>query len=269
MPPPRRFFGVEPAKKTTELIQEWERQGGTLEAPAYLGAIEAMRAYRDALEVNPPPPEVAKWLRPMLDRLLSTRKPAGDAFITPIQPQPTPATAETVFATLMQARRSVRHFKPDPVPLNLIEQCVNIAQWSPSACNRQPWKVHAYTQKEQIKSMLKLQNGNTGFGHQLQTLLVITSDRTSFFDATERNEPYVDGGLFAMSLLLALQSHGISSCCLNWCVDAQTDKKAHAAGCIAEQEAIIMYLAIGYADTAATVPRSIRKSSRATLLVHD
>lgn len=268
MPPPRRFFGVEPAKKTVQLIYEWERCGGDKTAPAYLGAIEAMRSYAQSLALLPPPPDVDAWMRPMLDRLLSSRARVSEQYETPMRAtSPQPRSAE-VFDALMQARRSVRHYTSQVVPLSLIHKCVSIAQLSPSACNRQPWHVHVYTQAEQIKAMLKLQNGNTGFGHQLSTLLVVTADRKSFFDATERNEPFVDGGLFAMSLILALQSEGVASCCLNWCVDTEKDLQAHTVGGIGDSEAIIMYLAVGYADESALVPRSARKSTDAAMVTH-
>lgn len=268
MPPPRRFFGMDPAKKTIELIYEWESIGGDRNSPAYLGAIEAMRSYAQSLYENAPPPEISAWMRPMLDKLLGDHPKHAQNYQTPIRATQAQSQSQDVFENLMLARRSVRHYESTPVPLTLIRKCISTAQLSPSACNRQPWHVHIYTNSDQIKSMLKLQNGNAGFGHQLTTLLVITSDRKSFFDASERNEPFIDGGLFSMSLILALQSHGVSSCCLNWCVDTEKDKQAHVVGQIPDSEAIIMYLAIGYADNAALVPRSARKTNQSTAIVH-
>jgi len=268
MPPPRRFFGVEPAKKTVALLAEWVHAGGRTDTPAYVGALEAMRSYAAALAVQPPPPDVAAWMLPMLDRLLAARPRSVVGYDTPMRPVQCDAGTAEVFGTLMNARRSVRHYTDQAVPPAVIEQCISVAQLSPSACNRQPWFVHVYTRPEQIKAMLRLQNGNAGFGHQLKTLLVVTADRRSFFDATERNEPYVDGGLFAMSLILALQSHGVASCCLNWCVDTDKDRAAHATGDIADHEAIVMYLAVGYADESAVVPRSARKATRAVMVAH-
>lgn len=43
------------------------------------------------------------------------------------------------FAQLMQRRRSVREFSPDPVPREVIEACVRAAGAAPSGANRQPW----------------------------------------------------------------------------------------------------------------------------------
>lgn len=43
---------------------------------------------------------------------------------------------------LVRARRSVRGFRPDPVPDALIRRAFALAQQAPSNCNTQPWTVH-------------------------------------------------------------------------------------------------------------------------------
>lgn len=42
----------------------------------------------------------------------------------------------------LKARRSARAFKPDPVPLDLVKEILELAKHSPSGTNIQPWKVH-------------------------------------------------------------------------------------------------------------------------------
>jgi len=42
----------------------------------------------------------------------------------------------------LRARKSVRAFKPDPVPRALVEQLLTLASRAPSGTNVQPWKVH-------------------------------------------------------------------------------------------------------------------------------
>ncbi len=42
----------------------------------------------------------------------------------------------------LKARKSVRAFKPDPVPLDLVKEILELARLSPSGTNIQPWKVH-------------------------------------------------------------------------------------------------------------------------------
>jgi nitroreductase len=42
----------------------------------------------------------------------------------------------------LRTRKSVRAFKPDPVPRALIEDILTIASRAPSGTNVQPWKIH-------------------------------------------------------------------------------------------------------------------------------
>lgn len=40
---------------------------------------------------------------------------------------------------LLKGRRSVRRYKPDPVPDEMVAQLLEAGRWAPSASNRQPW----------------------------------------------------------------------------------------------------------------------------------
>jgi F420 biosynthesis protein FbiB-like protein len=42
--------------------------------------------------------------------------------------------------TVIQTRRSIRGYRPDPVPADVVEQLLTAATWAPSAHNRQPWR---------------------------------------------------------------------------------------------------------------------------------
>lgn len=46
------------------------------------------------------------------------------------------------FRDLLQARRSIRSFLPDPVPEEVVASVLEDAQCAPSNCNTQPWQVH-------------------------------------------------------------------------------------------------------------------------------
>ena len=43
------------------------------------------------------------------------------------------------FLAVMSQRRSLRFYSPDPVPLHLIQQCVEVAGTAPSGAHCQPW----------------------------------------------------------------------------------------------------------------------------------
>jgi coenzyme F420-0:L-glutamate ligase / coenzyme F420-1:gamma-L-glutamate ligase len=65
-------------------------------------------------------------------------------------------TMQTVKSNLIETlftRRSIRRYKLDPVPRELIETLLTAAVWSPSAHNRQPWRfavVETASQKETL-----------------------------------------------------------------------------------------------------------------------
>jgi nitroreductase len=41
----------------------------------------------------------------------------------------------------IRKRRSIRSFKPDPIPKEVLEQIIEISRWSPSGSNSQPWEL--------------------------------------------------------------------------------------------------------------------------------
>jgi len=59
-------------------------------------------------------------------------------------PEVTAATTQAVEAAIV-SRRSVRAYRPLPVPRELIERILNLAARAPSGTNTQPWKVSVLT----------------------------------------------------------------------------------------------------------------------------
>ncbi len=59
---------------------------------------------------------------------------------------------QSVIETI-QSRRSLRRYKPQPVPQTTIEQVLTAAAWAPSAHNRQPWRF-TVIQTEPVKATL-------------------------------------------------------------------------------------------------------------------
>jgi nitroreductase len=52
------------------------------------------------------------------------------------------------FLELVRARRSTRHFKPDPVPAALLDELLEAARWAPSGFNLQPTHFVVVTNPE-------------------------------------------------------------------------------------------------------------------------
>lgn len=49
------------------------------------------------------------------------------------------------FSELTKDRRSIRGYKPDPVPKEVINEIVDVARFAPSSMNTQPWYLHVVT----------------------------------------------------------------------------------------------------------------------------
>lgn len=158
-----------------------------------------------------------------------------------------------------QSRYSIRQFSSEPVETALIKQAVEMAQKTPSVCNREAGRVYVVGDHEKAKSLLRYQNGNRGFGDHANKLLVITARLDCFLTVEERYQHWIDGGLFAMSLIYALHSLGLGSCCLNWSVAPATDRAFKEAAGIADDQSIIMLLAVGHLPERLRVARSERR----------
>lgn len=65
----------------------------------------------------------------------------------------------------IKTRKSIRKFRHDPVPKNILTEIINTAQWSPSYKNSQPWEVVIVSgkKKEELSNLLVrlLEEGKT------------------------------------------------------------------------------------------------------------
>jgi len=56
-------------------------------------------------------------------------------------------------ATLVKTRRSIRKYKPDDVPDEMILKAIELATWAPSGGNYQPWQFWVIKNKQIIEQM--------------------------------------------------------------------------------------------------------------------
>jgi len=168
-----------------------------------------------------------------------------------------------------QSRYSVRQFTEQEVDISLIEQAVEMAQKTPSVCNRQSCKVYVFSEEEQKKKILSYQNGNRGFGDRASKVLIVASNLEHFASVGERYQGWIDGGMFAMSLVYALHSLGLGTCCLNWCVKHAQDRNLKESAGIAESDLVIMMIVVGHLPEEFKVAQSPRKPIHEVLIFPD
>lgn len=174
---------------------------------------------------------------------------------------------KVALSAFFESRYSIRQFSPDDVAISLLEQAVMMAQKTPSVCNRQSAKVYVFSKAEDKQKILSIQNGNRGFGDQVNKVLIVTSNLEHFVSVGERNQAWIDGGMFSMSLVYALHSLGLGSCCLNWSVERQVDQELRRVAGISDAEAVMMMIAVGHLPETLKVAQSPRKQLGEVLVV--
>jgi nitroreductase len=83
----------------------------------------------------------------------------------------------------IKGRRSVRRFRPDPIPKDVIERIIELAQWAPSAMNRQDWRF-IVVEGEKKEALLKITA--TAFDHFRPVLEKNFPDKPKVLEASKR-----------------------------------------------------------------------------------
>ena len=118
------------------------------------------------------------------------------------------------FFEFAHKRHSVRWYSEEKIDDNVLQKAIELAQTAPSACNRQSTKVYIIENKEKKQYVLQLQNGNRGFGHLADKILLITSDMKCW-NFGHRVFAYLDAGIYIQNLLYSLHYYHIAACTLN------------------------------------------------------
>lgn len=253
LPAPRYGFGRDVVLRLMRSISRYEVQYGPADVTTF--ARNALACYRRFNEGHVAFPEIDSFLGQ--GPAQQERCGGVDALSTQTL---FPFDAEDA-QRFLTSRRSVRQFNGEPLPREIIEAAVRIAQQAPSVCNRQSARVYVSTQRDKMNEMLRFQNGNRGFGDRLGAVIVVASDMRAFTSLGERNQCWVDGGIFAMSLALAFHSLRIGACMLNWSVEPGRDRALRRCLGIDDNYAIITMMGVGYVVDDLLVAASPRRNT--------
>lgn len=238
---PRPGFGVEVATRLVDAVESFVPRFGATD-PVRI-AVRALDEYRRWPGTDLPEP-----LRERIDRLCSGAEldAASDGGTREVTRDEVHRASRLDLSDFFDNRYSVRHFEPRPVEPELIRRATRMAQKTPSVCNRQTARVYAFHDPDERRRVLALQNGNRGFTEQIGSVLVVTCDVRSLVSIGERNQGWIDGGLFAMSLVYALHSLGLGTCFLNWSVEHGRDAELRRLTGIPDHEIVVVMIAVGH-----------------------
>ena len=170
------------------------------------------------------------------------------------------ATAKD-YISFLRTLRAVRSFQPDPVPREVVDDILDVARWSGSASNKQPWEIVVIRERGTLRSLAGL-DGYAGHlaGAPLGIVLVMAGDRAE-------QETY-DEGRLAERIMLAAHAHGVGSS-IGWIVGPGRDAAKELLG-IPQHKVVRTAISLGYTDEDARRPRSGRGHARKPLaeIVH-
>ena len=113
------------------------------------------------------------------------------------------ASADNTIAFL-RGLRAVRHFRPEPVPQQVVDDVLEVARWSGSARNVQPWEFVVIRHRGTLEALASLE-GYAGHmaGAAIGIVLVMAGEH-------EEQETY-DEGRLSERIMLAAAAHGVGS----------------------------------------------------------
>lgn len=235
-----------------DYLVEYNKRKYNLEDEFYQAAISALNEYKkkhESLGIDIP------WFDQLFEQMI-------------IQPNETSGTKRVLaneyeqnvdFKNLAENRVSIREFGNESVHLSDIMEAVSISRKTPSVCNRQPWRVKIIQDPRLIEKALQIQDGLAGY-KMPDKLLLVTVDVSYFNGMHERNEPYIDGGLFTMSLLYALEYKNIAAVALNAMFTHKKTNEIVKLLDLPQGEVLITFIAVGQYPDEVLVPKSFRGS---------
>jgi len=113
----------------------------------------------------------------------------------------------------LKTRRSVRAYKPDPVPKEIVEDVIDCARLAPTGINEQPWEFVVVTDPA-LRKRIAATAAYGQFIAQAPVCVVVLCRNTTYY--------LEDGSAATENILVAARAHGLGSC---WVAG---DKKPYA-----------------------------------------
>ncbi len=186
-------------------------------------------------------------------------QPNNEGGVIAYQPSGAEEVQKYPFSEFVKDRHSVRTFSAEPVSMERVRLALDLAKYTPSACNRQGWRTRVITNKELLQKILENQNGNRGFGNEIDKLIIVTSDIRYFQKSREVFQPFIDGGMYAQSLLYALHYCHIGTIPLSAALTDSQEAAVRELAKLDRSEVMILLIGIGNYKDECLIPKSSRK----------
>lgn len=249
----RAGFGSDNVKVLMAEMQHYASQGYDTEAYFYKTALCVLHRY---IEKNRLYKHVDVKLNEAVAKLPGF--PNDEGGILEFRPADVEQMRSMDYQDFAKSRHSIRHFSEIPVELEKVKDAIKLAQLTPSACNRQGWRTRIIADKSVLENVLKNQNGNRGFGQEIDKLLLVTADLRYFNSDREVFQAYIDGGMYAMSLINSLHYECIGTIPLSGSLTEKQDANVRSILRLEDAEVITLFIGIGNYPEKCQTTKSIR-----------
>lgn len=253
----RLGFGKQVLQNVIDLMTAYRKQGFPLDTHVYQTALSNLQQYIEVHQANNFDVSELESTFEKLKEDADYNDAGGVYFRTK---EEIFEKAKGNFEEFSLSRHSIRDYSDEPVSYEKIEQALELAADTPSACNRQPWKIRIVEDPKLKKFVQKNQNGNRGFGDYIDKFVIITSDIQYYERSRERNQANIDGGMYAMNLLYAFHYQQIAAVPLSASLTIEQEDNLRNKFDISEAENFIMFIGIGNYTDQFKVPKSARRS---------
>lgn len=157
--------------------------------------------------------------------------------------------------TLRQVRQT-RDYRSDPVPEDALLDILNVARWTGSVTNTQPWKFIIVTDPDTKRKMAEAAPYTAHIGIGPVVICVAREPKGSETDN-------FDEGRLAERIMIAAQAHGLSS----GLARARDDAQNVIGGLLGVPEDMVLrtMVSIGYPTEEGAKPKSARGGARRPL----
>lgn len=168
-----------------------------------------------------------------------------------------PATPTTDGELLRALRRvrSVRSFRPDPVPEDLLTAILEVARWTGSGGNRQPWTFVLVRERATLRAIAEA-SPNTGHVAGAAAAIVIVMDGAAEIET-------FDEGRAAERILVAATALGLASA-IGWIVPTASPGVASLLGA-PEGSRVRTLVSLGYPTEDGARPKAAPGTARRPL----
>lgn len=253
----RPGYGKDSINKLIKSLEQYVQRGYDTSKFFYQTALSTLYAYIDKNEKFG---VIDEKLNARIKQLPGTANEYGG--VISFVPYPQEKVKNIGFKNFVLSRHSIRHFSEEPVEMQKIINAIELAQQTPSACNRQGWCVKIISDKKILEQVLKNQNGNRGFGDEIDKLLLVTGDLSAFNQSREVTQVFVDGGMYAMNILHCMYYEHIGTIPLSAALSPEQEKNIRCCLKMKDSEVPILFIGLGnYPDECQTT-RSERHEAR-------